>query len=276
MLLVIDNYDSFTYNLVAVPGRAGAGGARRAQRRDHRRRDRRALQPSAHRHLARGRARPTRRASASTSIAPLRRRDSRSSASASATRRSARPSAARSCARAQVMHGKTSPIVHDGRASSRAAQPVRGHALPLAARRARESCPTASRSRPQTLGRRRSWAVRHKTLPVEGVQFHPESFLTAGGQGSAAQLPRAGRATHDAAEAGHRRGPRAAFGIKEAIARVVDRAISRPTRWRAWWARSWTAQATPAQIGGLLVALRMKGETRGRGGRRGAGHARRA
>ena len=105
MILLVDNYDSFTYNLVApLPGarRRGRGAA---ERRDRRRRGR-AAAPDPSRRLPRpraGRRTPARRSRSSGGSAP---RDPRRSASASATRRSSRRSAARSARRSELVHGK--------------------------------------------------------------------------------------------------------------------------------------------------------------------------
>jgi anthranilate synthase component 2 len=79
-----------------------------------------------------------------------------------------------------LMHGKTSPIHHEGRGV------FRGLPEPLTATRyhslaiERETLPeclevTAWTEDGEIMG------VRHKTLAVEGVQFHPESILTQSG-----------------------------------------------------------------------------------------------
>jgi anthranilate synthase component II len=79
-----------------------------------------------------------------------------------------------------VMHGKTSEIRHEGHGV------FRGLPDPLTATRyhslvvARESVPdvleiTAETSDGLVMG------LRHRELPVEGVQFHPESILTESG-----------------------------------------------------------------------------------------------
>jgi anthranilate synthase component 2 len=77
----------------------------------------------------------------------------------------------------QVMHGKTSDIQHTGRGVFRTMPnpfcATRYHSLVIE----RESLPecleiTAWTADGEIMG------VRHKTLPVEGVQFHPESILT--------------------------------------------------------------------------------------------------
>ena len=88
--------------------------------------------------------------------------------------------AARSCTRNTLMHGKTSAIHHDG-AGVFAALPTpfvatRYHSLAVE----RESLPdclevTAWTDDGEIMG------LRHRTLPVEGVQFHPESILTEHG-----------------------------------------------------------------------------------------------
>ena len=80
----------------------------------------------------------------------------------------------------RLMHGKTSQVEHDsGRLFA-------GMSQPFAAGRYHSLCAkgssmpgvlsvTAQTSRGEIMG------VRHKTLPLEGVQFHPESVLTPEG-----------------------------------------------------------------------------------------------
>ncbi|HEY1900561.1 MAG TPA: anthranilate phosphoribosyltransferase, partial [Steroidobacteraceae bacterium] len=52
-----------------------------------------------------------------------------------------------------------------------------------------------------------------------------------------------------------------AMTIREALARVIDRQNLTADEMAAVVGEIMDGQATPAQIGGLLVALRMKGET---------------
>ena len=81
---------------------------------------------------------------------------------------------------ATLMHGKTSPIHHDGKGLfagiSSPFNATRYHSLVVE----RESLPdcleiSAWVENGEIMG------LRHRTLPIWGVQFHPESILTEGG-----------------------------------------------------------------------------------------------
>jgi len=89
----------------------------------------------------------------------------------------------------RLMHGKTSMTSHDGRTIyADIPQPFEvGRYHSLCARQ--ETLPevlevTARTDRGEIMG------VRHKTLPLEGVQFHPESVLTPDGDQLMANLLR--------------------------------------------------------------------------------------
>jgi anthranilate synthase/aminodeoxychorismate synthase-like glutamine amidotransferase len=81
--------------------------------------------------------------------------------------------------RGEPVHGKTASIEHDGRTI------FRGLESPLVAGRYHslvvdpdlpDSLEVSARSGDTIM------AIRHRTLPAEGVQFHPESVLTADGK----------------------------------------------------------------------------------------------
>ncbi|MEJ2520864.1 MAG: aminodeoxychorismate/anthranilate synthase component II [Desulfuromonadales bacterium] len=81
----------------------------------------------------------------------------------------------------RIMHGKTSPIFHDGRGVftglDNPFQGMRYHSLVVSEKNLPESlCVTARTNHQELMG------LRHRELPVEGVQFHPESIMTPAGR----------------------------------------------------------------------------------------------
>jgi para-aminobenzoate synthetase component II len=81
----------------------------------------------------------------------------------------------------RLMHGKTSPIQHDGRTIFAGLpspfEATRYHSL-LVRRETLPGCLTVSAETAEG----EIMGLRHKDLPVEGVQFHPESVLTTHGK----------------------------------------------------------------------------------------------
>ena len=80
-----------------------------------------------------------------------------------------------------LMHGKTSPIEHQGAGVLHDLptpfEATRYHSLVIEA----ESCPAELEVTARTPDGE-IMAVRHRRLPIEGVQFHPESILTLEGK----------------------------------------------------------------------------------------------
>jgi anthranilate synthase/aminodeoxychorismate synthase-like glutamine amidotransferase len=81
---------------------------------------------------------------------------------------------------AQLMHGKVSSVQHDGRGVFRGvSQPFtagRYHSL-VVSEPLPDSLEMAARTDDGTV-----MGIRHRTFPVHGVQFHPESVLTGEGR----------------------------------------------------------------------------------------------
>ncbi|OXB87289.1 aminodeoxychorismate/anthranilate synthase component II [Geobacillus thermocatenulatus] len=80
----------------------------------------------------------------------------------------------------RLMHGKTSSIYHDGETIFRGVPnpftAMRYHSL-IVEKETLPDCFVVSAWTKED----EVMAIRHKTLPVEGVQFHPESIMTSHG-----------------------------------------------------------------------------------------------
>ncbi len=86
----------------------------------------------------------------------------------------------------KLMHGKTSEVAHDGKTIF-AGLPntmtcTRYHSLIVAEEGLPEELEISARTTEAATGATTIMALRHRELPIEGVQFHPESVLTVAGR----------------------------------------------------------------------------------------------
>ena len=177
MLVVIDNYDSFTYNIVQTLG--GLGAEMKVFRNDEvtvdfiagLNPDRLLVSPG-----------PCTPAKAGISIEAIRYfagkipilgvclgHQSLGEAFGGTTVRAGR-----------LMHGKTSPVLHDGKGVFTGLpspfEAMRYHSLVVSEQNLPDCLEVSARTDQDEL-----MGLRHRTLPVEGVQFHPESIMTPDG-----------------------------------------------------------------------------------------------
>jgi anthranilate synthase component 2 len=179
MVLVLDNYDSFTYNLVQYLGELGA--EVRVVRNDAESVDDIAASKPTCIVISPGPGRPE---DAGVTMDVIRRLGRETPILGVCLGHQAIGAAfGGSVVRAPVpMHGKTSTIEHNGRgvfSGLTAPFPAsRYHSLVVAD----AGLPDVLEVTARTQGDRIIMGLRHRTWPVHGVQFHPESILTGEGR----------------------------------------------------------------------------------------------
>jgi anthranilate synthase/aminodeoxychorismate synthase-like glutamine amidotransferase len=182
VVFVLDNYDSFTYNLVQYLGELG-------QTVDVRRNDQitpqeiEALNPS-HIVISPGPCTPQ---EAGISIELIRYFAGKKPVLGVCLGHQALGAAfgGQVVRAAKVMHGKVSQVKHDGKTIFRnAPQPLtatRYHSLVVSEKGLPKDLEISAETR-EPEGTRVIMGLRHRRYPVEGVQFHPESVLTDSGR----------------------------------------------------------------------------------------------
>ena len=179
MLLVIDNYDSFTYNLVQYFGELGAD--IRVYRNDDITPDEIAAMEPERIVISPGPGRPE---DAGITVEVIRRFGPKLPLLGVCLGHQAigMVYGGTVCRANAPIHGKTSKVVHDGRGVFRGLsepfQAGRYHSLVISNTSVPADLEVAARTQDDGI----IMAVRHRTHPVHGVQFHPESVLTDEGR----------------------------------------------------------------------------------------------
>ena len=179
MILVIDNYDSFTYNLVQYLGELGAE-LRVKRNNEVTVTDIEAMRP-AKILISPGPGRPE---SAGVSLDVIRRFGEATPILGVCLGHQAIGLAygGTVCRAGAPMHGKTSTVVHDGKGLfagiTAPFEAGRYHSLIIASGDVPQALEVAARTKDDGT----IMAVRHRSHPVHGVQFHPESVLTNEGR----------------------------------------------------------------------------------------------
>ena len=257
MILVIDNYDSFTYNLVQLL--AALGAEVEVRRNDALTAEEAlALEPAGI-VVSPGPARRTTPASRATSSAPPPRRACRFSACVSATSASPRCTAAASAVPPRPMHGKTDEVSHDGEGV------FTGIPSPFTATRYHSLCVEARQRARRARGRRDHTRRRHHgAAPPRAADLRrpvpSRERADARGHEAARELPRRHRRGAARARRVRHAGDRRGRGRDRAGQRRHCRSRQRPqapsrasprarrfprTRRTRSWTRSWTARPRP-------------------------------
>ncbi len=179
MVLVIDNYDSFTYNLVQYLGELGA--EVEVRRNDEVTIEEIARMNPSHIVISPGPGRPE---DAGVSVEVIRRFGPTVPVLGVCLGHQAIGIVygGTVCRAKAPMHGKTSTVEHDGRGVFSGLtgpfQAGRYHSLVISG----ADVPPELEVTARTLEDETIMAVRHRAYPVHGVQFHPESILTDAGK----------------------------------------------------------------------------------------------
>ncbi len=149
----------------------------------------------------------------------------------------------------ELMHGKVSEIRHDGRNLFHGVEnpfvATRYHSLVIAEASLPADLEITARSESGLI-----MGVRHREFVIEGVQFHPESIMTTAGKNILRNFLQLCAPTTK---------PESNM-IQHAISQAIDRVDLNRRQAYSAMTEIMSGAATASQIAALLVAMRMKGE----------------